>query len=162
MKTELFGGGTLLTVSLGGYTMKIVPEIGGQVISLEKEGIHALHEPESFEALKKSPTSYGLPVLFPPNRIDGGAFTAGGKTYHFPINEPARGNSLHGFLHNRSWKVEKVTETEEKATVTLLFVGDETTDFYNVFPVLFEVRQTLELTKDGLTQWALASILPLM
>ncbi len=153
MKTEAFGEGTMIMLSAGGYTLKIVPEIGGQVIGLEKDGISALHEPSSFEELKVSPTSYGLPVLFPPNRIDGGTFTAGGRTYHFPINEPARGNSLHGFLHKRAWKVEEVTEDEEKAKAVLVFSGDKTTDFYNVFPVTFEVRQTLELTKDGLTQW---------
>lgn len=152
MNKEAYGEGTLLTLTKGGYTLKIVPEIGGQVIGLEKDGVKALHEPESFEELKNSPTSYGLPVLFPPNRIDGGTFTAGGKTYHFPLNEAKRGNSLHGFLHKRPWQVESVEETEDKATVILTFNGDETTDFFSYFPVKFEVKQILELTETGLTQ----------
>ncbi len=142
------GNLTLITLRNGAYEAVIAPEVGGAMISLTKNGIEAMNTPENEEILREKPTSYGYPLLFPPNRIDGGKFTAAGKTFQFPLNEPKRGNSLHGFLHKRAWEVECVSE--DKAV--LVFKGTPDTDFYQYLSVEFEVRRVFELTEEGLKE----------
>lgn len=138
----------LIMLTKGEYTAVISPKTGGALISLQKNGVEALNVPQSEEALKASLTAYGFPILFPPNRINAGTFTVEGKTYHFPINEPARGNSLHGFLHYQEWKVEK----QSLSSVTLSFEGNDQTEFYQFFPVLFKVERCYELDEDGIKE----------
>lgn len=143
-----FGNKKIVQLKAGGYTAWAVPDLGGQMMGLSKNGIQALHEPISPEDTAKGSTSYGFPILFPPNRIDGGRFELEGREYQFPLNEPNRGNSLHGFLHKRPWKVEEATED----TLRMSFVGDENTDFYSIFPVRFKVEQLYRLDETGLSQ----------
>jgi len=131
-----------------GYTVMAVPELGAQVISLEKNGVPLLHAPENRQALEKASTSYGLPILFPPNRIDGGHFQAGGREYDFPVNEAARGNSLHGFLHTRPWQVGEITEN----TMTMQYEATEQSDFYAYYPHAFKAVLQYTLDEDGLHQ----------
>lgn len=88
----------ILCYEKGGYRMTLAPWQGGQLIRLQKGELDLLHAPDNEDALALKPTHYGLPVLFPPNRIDAGHFAAAGREYQFPLNEPQRGNSLHGFL----------------------------------------------------------------
>ncbi|MBR3393401.1 MAG: aldose 1-epimerase [Firmicutes bacterium] len=143
-----FGGKQVITLEAGGYTAWALPEAGGQLIGLSRNGIKALAEPKSWEDFEKGTTSYGLPILFPPNRIDGGRFEVEGKVFQFPLNEAKRGNSLHGFLHKRPWEV-----VESKSDyLKMRFVGDDTTDFFSVFPVYFEVIQEYKLDETGLHQ----------
>ena len=98
---ELLGTLPIITLNNGIYEAKISPRTGGMLLSLKKNGVEVLHCPGSQEELQEAVTSYGYPLLFPPNRIEDGRFTAAGKTYQFPLNAPARNNSLHGFLHKR-------------------------------------------------------------
>lgn len=138
----------LITLNAFGYEAAFAPASGGQLVRLKKDGIDAVNVPESKEALLEAPTSYGYPLLFPPNRVDGGKFTFDGREYQFPINEPDRGNSLHGFLHNRPWKVVDLTKTSLK----LEFSGTEKTDFYQYYPVKFKVTRLYELMEEGLKE----------
>src|SRR5690606_6572710 len=71
----------------------------------EPTGTELLRVPESVEAFWQRPALYGTPVLFPPNRIADGRFTYRGREYRFDINEPARGNHIHGFVHKRPWQL---------------------------------------------------------
>ena len=143
-----FGGKKVITLQAGGYSAWVLPEMGGQLIGLSKGGVKALHEPANIEEFEKGTTSYGLPILFPPNRIDGGRFEVEGKVYQFPLNEAKRGNSLHGFLHKRPWNVDEVRDDYIKMS----FTGNEDTDFYSIFPVQFVVTQEYQLDEKGLTQ----------
>lgn len=146
MEIKSLGSYECLQLSRGGYTLRIIPELGGQVIALEKEGRAALREPASQEDLQQASTSYGLPILFPPNRIDGGRFQAAGRCYQFQINEPARGNSLHGFLHKRPWQVIQASD----ALTELQLETDEQTDFYLQFPHRLRAVQSCALSEKGL------------
>ncbi|MBO4887635.1 MAG: aldose 1-epimerase [Firmicutes bacterium] len=143
-----FGSKQVIVLEAGGYTAWAVPEAGGQLIGLSKGGIKALAEPASWEDFQKGTTSYGLPILFPPNRIDGGRFEVDGKVYQFPLNEPKRFNSLHGFLHKRPWEVVESRSDYLK----MRFVGDDTTDFFEHFPAYFEAIQEYKLDETGLSQ----------
>jgi aldose 1-epimerase len=51
------------------------------------------------------PSRSGVPILFPfPGRIRGTKFEWEGKTYNLPAGD-ALGNAIHGFCHNRPWRV---------------------------------------------------------
>lgn len=147
MNPKDFPDHTLVFLSCGPYEAAAVPDLGAQVISLRKNNVPILHEPRT-QADLSTPTSYGLPVLFPPNRIDKGRFMCAGKVYQFPINEPERNNSLHGFLHTRPWTVEESTPTH----LVMRFDGNSSTDFYRYLPVTFTVRLCYDLTEEGLFQ----------
>lgn len=148
MKTGYLGSLAYIELEQGGYRMRAVPALGGQVIALEKEGLEALSAPASQEALEEKSTSYGLPILFPPNRIDQGHFQTAARSYQFTINEPARNNSLHGFLHKRPWTLTEATEDR----LQMEFTANEESDFYAEFPHAFRAVLTYQLGKDGLWQ----------
>ena len=78
----------------------ILPQMGANCVSYAhlESGQECLRTPPDREALAGDPNVYGLPLLFPPNRIRGGRFSFRGRTYAFPINEPARGCHIHGAL----------------------------------------------------------------
>lgn len=40
-----------------------------------------------------------------PNRIRDGRYSFGGQDFQLPINEPARGNAIHGLVNHRVWQV---------------------------------------------------------
>ena len=141
-----FDGRKVITLEAGGYTAWAIPEVGGQLIGLSKGGIKALAEPKSWDEFVNHSTSFGLPLLFPPNRIDGGRFEVDGKVFQFPLNEPKRFNSLHGFLHKRPWEVVESRSDYLK----MRFVGDEDTDFFANYPVYFEVIQEYKLENASL------------
>ena len=63
-----------ITLQAGGYEATFAPANGGACISLQKGDLHLFHQWNKTEEVEAHPTSYGLPCLFPPNRIDGGRF----------------------------------------------------------------------------------------
>lgn len=81
-----------------------------------------------------------MPLLLPPNRTAGGAFTFQGTTYHLPINEPVYGNHIHGSLARMPFRV-----TEQTAT--------SVTGFYEnrgeCYPFPFAITVTHCLTETG-------------
>lgn len=87
----------------------LVPSWGSNLISLKWKpaGMHLLKTPETKEEYHANPCLFGIPVLFPPNRIDHGTFTYEGKTYSLPINEKPLQNHLHGFLYDKAWTLAK-------------------------------------------------------
>jgi len=72
----------------------VVPDWGSRVVSLwsKEAGAELLRVPASLEEYGRTSMLYGIPVLFPPNRIEDGAFSYGGRNYRFDINDPATGN----------------------------------------------------------------------
>ncbi len=148
MNKKMIGEMEIIELEHGGYRIQVVPQLGGQVISLEKNGVEALNVPGDPALFVEKSTSYGLPILFPPNRIDGGKFKTATREYQFAINEPARGNSLHGFLHKRPWKL----VSAEADTLQVEFEAGPETDFYGYYPHTFRAVQTNQLSKEGLLQ----------
>lgn len=141
----------------GGYEALMVPGVGANVIELKDNarGLSLLRSPEGvdMEAFKARPQIYGIPVLFPPNRIEDGTFTAGDRTYHFTVNEVARNNHIHGFLHRRPWKVSRMElVSEDVAEVEAVFSADAASEFYQEFPHEFEFRLLYRLSEKGLEQ----------
>ena len=138
MKSEL------LHLSGGGYTATINVSRGANCISLRHEnGAKILREPKDPDDLD-NPYLYGMPILFPVNRIQGGVFTFEEREYRFPINEPATGCHLHGLLHATPFTV-----TEQTAdTLKCRFLSTEQTP-YPDFPHIFEIMMEYNLRAEG-------------
>ena len=93
------------------YVAKINVSRGANCISLRNAKYDAwiLREP-NYSAPLDNPYLYGMPILYPVNRISNGAFEFEGRKYRFPINEPNTGCHLHGIIHEACFTIEKQTE----------------------------------------------------
>lgn len=89
------------------WLAEIAIDAGANLYSLKHRlnGFKLLRSPASLENLHAQPEMYGIPVLLPPNRIDGGRFEWRGRQYELPLNEPERGNHLHGIVLGRKWRL---------------------------------------------------------
>jgi aldose 1-epimerase len=142
----------------GGYEALIIPEVGANVIELKDNirNLSLLRTPDDsleFEAFKERPQVYGLPLLFPPNRIEDGNFKIGNKIYQFPINEPKNNNYIHGFIKNEKWIVTRKEIIDgNKAQVEAIFNFTKEHDFYKYFPHEFQAKLVYILSDKGLKQ----------
>jgi len=136
-----------------GYEAWILPAMGGNVLRFWHEalGVEALRMPPDAQALRAAPAVYGIPLLFPPNRIHGGAFQFEGRAYRFPINEPSRGNFIHGFLKETPMAVTDMRGRGDTASLSLLYRATEEAP-YCTFPHAFSLRLAFRLDEGGLSQ----------
>lgn len=93
------------TIENGGWSALFAPACGGRLIRLRWNGFDLLRTPATEAELREGLYVYGIPVLLPPNRIDGGTFRFRGRRYQLPLNEPQRNNHLHGLLTTREWEL---------------------------------------------------------
>ncbi len=133
----------------GKFRAEIVPEIGGNIISLRHLpcGTKLLQEPADLRELAEYPARFGLPVLFPPNRIQDGRFTFEGKCCFLTINEPANHNHLHGLALKKPWTL----TAHEKDRAELFFVFSPEAPEYAGFPFAFTLKRVFSLTASGLS-----------
>jgi len=110
---------------------------GANCISLRNEKYCAviLREPD-YEKGIDNPYLYGMPVLYPVNRISGGSFVFEGRTYTYPVNEPSTGCHIHGKLHESEF-----TLIDKKENSISCFY-EETGEF--------RITLSYTLTEDGL------------
>ena len=139
----------------GKYSAIALPGIGGNLISFRDDdrGFRFIREPEGSEwaGFVERPWVHGIPVLYPPNRYDAGTFEFDGRTYRFPVNEPATGNHLHGFVYSSKWELVEYGSSEEKSFATVRLRFDETEPGYAHFPHRATLTQTFTLTDAGLS-----------
>lgn len=88
------------------YEAKINLTRGANCISLRMNSFKILREPDYDKGIE-NPYLYGMPILFPVNRISGGSFEFEGREYKFPINEPETNCHLHGMLHESQFRIVK-------------------------------------------------------
>jgi aldose 1-epimerase len=140
----------------GPYEAAVLPGIGANLIAFRdtERGYNFLREPgaDGMEAFRKNPGVYGIPILFPPNRYDGGKFPWNGKLLQFPVNETERGNHLHGFLHTAAWRVERFGADDAESRVTLALKVDASHPIYRYLPFVFTVKLEYALSDEGLRQ----------
>lgn len=119
---------------------------GANCISLRNERLHVrvLREPD-YSKNSADSFLYGMPVLFPVNRISGGAFEFEGRVYRFPINEPQTNCHLHGYLHTAEFKAEEIGESFVRCCY-------ESDGLYDYFPHKFKVEITYSIFENGLVQ----------
>ena len=133
-------------ISGGGYTARIDPSRGANLISLRNDSYSAalLREPPA-DGVLDNPYLYGMPILFPVNRIENGRFTFEGREYVFPINEPNTGCHLHGALHETPFALSE--RSDNKAVFCYTATSERP---YLSFPHSFEIRMEYALENDGL------------
>ena len=123
----------------------ILPQMGCNCISYLSGGCELMRRPATDEMLQNAPNVYGVPHLFPPNRIRGGRFLFDGRQYELPITEPERDNFIHGTLSQTSFDV-----VERTQTMVMLRYRATKDRPYLTFPHAFSITVRWELLKDGL------------
>ena len=129
----------------GKYRAYINLSRGGNCIRLynEKYDAEILRVPDYGNM--DNPFLYGMPILFPVNRISNGEFVFEGRKYTFPINEPKTNCHLHGLLHTAEFKAEERGEDYIKCVY-------ESDELYSFFPHKFKVEIMYSLSENGLLQ----------
>ena len=126
----------VLTDSGSHASAEIIPEVGNNLFRFEIDGHQVIMPPLSLQALKNDATTafkYGIPILFPPNRVKNGHFTYNGRDYSLPLNEP--GNHLHGEISTKGWEVLEFGVSEELgAFVTSRFLYASHPEILAYFP----------------------------
>lgn len=87
---------------------------------------------------------YGMPILFPVNRISGGRFEFEGREYVFPINEPKTNSTIHGDICVLPFCC------KEKSESRAVCVFENRSGSYWGFPHDFTLTLTYTLTECGL------------
>ncbi len=143
-----------LEIRAGRYRAEILVGRGFQVLRLfdERLGIDIVRAPASAAEYEATPLVFGIPVIVPPNRIDAGRFSAGGRSYALPVNEPERNTHIHGMLHRMAWEISGLEVDAGRVTVAGRYVNGPGAGFFEVFPHEFELRLAYELSPGGLGQ----------
>lgn len=81
-------------------------------------GLEVLRRPRDLAQLRELPEHFGIPVLFPPNRIAWGRFRFDGRDYTLPINDKDRDNHIHGLVLRACWEV--IEQGQDHVTVQYL------------------------------------------
>lgn len=150
-------GEDAVTASYGPYEMTVLPEMGGNLISFQdkERGFKFLRTPDDkdIDIIKhQKKFVFGMPVLFPPNRYDGGTFTLDGHRYRLPINELQRENHLHGLLHDIPWHVVDAGVSSNQAHIELQQTIDAHHPVYQYFPHCLTITIRYALSDEGLLQ----------
>jgi aldose 1-epimerase len=127
----------------------IVPGLGSRVMALrcKQTGIELLRTPDSLDAYRESPMLYGIPVLFPPNRIKHGRFSFEGVDYQFDQNDAGGNNHSHGLVHDQPWESGLCTAEGNKALLTTRFDSRQSPSVGRQFPHDFTI--VMRITLDG-------------
>lgn len=92
-----------------GTTARFLPSVGCNCFQFQvptsSGPLDVLWSEPGFEAGDKRASGSGIPLLFPfPGRIQGTALRWDGR--HWPLEAgDGRGNAIHGFVHERAWRV---------------------------------------------------------
>jgi aldose 1-epimerase len=143
-----------LELRAGDFKALVLPGLGGHLISLEDGKGSYLRKPRNIAEYLILPEAYGLPVLFPPNRIDNCSFSARGITYQFPANKGTA--HYHGFLYNRPWQVDRINAEGTAAELELSFTSPAGGEVYRWFPHPVKVRLSYRLEARGLLSQEIA------
>lgn len=125
----------------------IIPEIGNNLYRFTVKGSPVIQPPKHLPDFRKDPFvpfQYGIPILYPPNRIKNGTFTFQGREYRLPLNEPT--NHLHGEICSKAWEIRDYGASEETgAFVTCRFRYEDHPEMMAYFPhsLVFEVTYRL-------------------
>ncbi len=137
------------------YEAMVIPSVGANLVRLynKKERVDFLRTPQSDEirAFKERPQIFGLPLLFPPNRIADGVYSHAGRTYSFPITIPAQNNYHHGIIKSQEFIVSKTEVTDSGLLLEATFISNSFNhEIYDNFPHSFVCTMRFVLTDDGM------------
>lgn len=143
--------------SKGDYTALLVPSVGANLVRLANTrlGAEILRTPaaDETETFRGRPQVFGLPLLFPPNRIADGRYIFEGRTYQYPITIEKEHNYHHGILKSQPFMVSKARETDDEVLVECRYYSNAGNDaIFRDFPHEFKCKMIYRLTAEGLEQ----------
>ncbi len=135
----------IVEIKNGNYLAKINLSRGANCICLRErsKGAKILREPD-YEKGIDNPYLYGMPILYPANRIEGGTFSFQEREYVFPINEKETSCHLHGKIHACPFSLVEKTENSVKCRMEEKERAG--------FPHTFRIEITYRLSDEGLFQ----------
>lgn len=144
----------VLLVETAIWNAEIVVSNNANLIRLRHEptGLEILRTLETLAELRRTPECYGMPLLFPPGRIDGGKFRWNGRGYVFPLNEPEKNCNLHGLLRGAPWTLAEAKEDESGVWVKMTLDFGPDHPYYAGFPHEFRLELTYRFTDDAVHQ----------
>ena len=157
LRTIDFHGLKGVEFSKGDYTAVLIPEMGANLVRLANTrlGAEILRTPGAGEigTFRSRPQVFGLPILFPPNRIADGRYVFEGRTYQYPITIERERNYHHGVLKSEAFLVSKARETDREVMIECRYYANAGNDaVYRDFPHEFKCKITYRLTAEGLEQ----------
>ncbi len=130
----------LRSLNFGDWYCEVSPQLGMNLLRLTHKGNDILRTPKSPDDLAAEPFHFGTPLLLPANRTKGARFCFRGEEYTLPLNEPQRGNHLHGCMHNAPFEV--LEHTECRIVAEYVNCGER-------YPFPFKLTITDSLTEAG-------------
>jgi len=132
----------LITLDAAGERAVIVPGAGCQCLSYRVGALDVIAGPANPDAWREHPHRGGIPILFPwPGRIAGARFIFNGREYRMPVNEPARGHSIHGFACERAFRVTR----RGPYFVTAILDSADYSDLSSIWPWQFVLEIDYEV-----------------
>jgi aldose 1-epimerase len=122
-----------------GEQVACVVEVGGGIREYTSAGRPVL---ESYALDSMCDGGHGAPLIPWPNRIADGRYSFDGQEQQLALDEPARGNAIHGLLRWRPWSASERADTSVVMQARLLPLAG--------YPFALEVRIRYELSDDGL------------
>lgn len=138
------------------YEAIVVPSVGANVVKLynKEKQVDILHTPtvEEMDAFKSRPQIFGVPLLFPPNRIEDGTYNFAGKKYEYPITIQAQNNYHHGIIKSESFTITHTRFSSDAVEVEASFFSNRINNaIYTDFPHEFVCKIRIILTDNELT-----------
>ena len=138
------------------YEAIIVPSVGANLVKLynKKLDIDILRTPttEEMETFLNRPQIFGVPLLFPPNRIENGKYTYAGTEYQYPITIPAQNNYHHGIIKSQPFTITRTRISDDAVQVEASFFSNKVNnDIFLDFPHEFVCKMRFILTDNELT-----------
>lgn len=134
----------------------VLPDMGANLISFRdmRRNLKFLHEPgaHEMEAFRRTPYLYGIPILLPPNRYDGGLISFAGTRFRLPVNESATQTHIHGVLYDAAWRVEDFGINRAESFVVLSRTVHERDPLFQLWPFRFTIELRYGLSDLGLAQ----------
>ena len=140
-------------LTAGNYGAWLVPSLGANVLRLwydcGRQHFELIRTPANAETLLDNPYAYGIPVLFPANRVADGYYEWEGIRYVFPQNYP-NGVHIHGVLHNRPWIVKRRWADTDNVWVSMELNTADDEELWRSFPLEITICLEVGISEKGL------------
>lgn len=138
------------------YEAILIPSRGANLVKLynKEKGVDILRTPteEEVGTFLIRPQIFGVPLLFPPNRIEDGTYNFAGKKYEFPITIPAQNNYHHGIIKSQDFTITRTRFSSDAVEVEASFFSNRINNaIYANFPHEFVCKIRFILSDNELT-----------
>ena len=139
------------------YEAIVVPSVGANLVKLynKVKKVDILRTPteDEINTFQERPQIFGVPMLFPPNRIEDGTYTFAGKKYEFPITIPVQNNYHHGIIKSQPFSITRTRYSSDAVELEATFCSNRVNNaIYENFPHEFVCKIRFLLTDNEMTQ----------